>query len=87
MIVGKEEALMKVEYRVCAAWGEAPGQVEEALNSKLKCLGEEGWRFLETIYAPNSLPLLLFKKRTPSNARSGGDKTAGVPQGKAPKQK
>jgi hypothetical protein len=43
--------------------------------------------FLETIYAPNSLPLLLFKKRTQLNVRSGGENTAGVRQGKASKQK
>lgn len=79
--------MAKIEYRVCAAWGEAPGQVEEALNSKLKGLAEEGWRFLETIYASNSLQLLLFKKRTVVNVRFGGEKTVGVPQGKAPKQK
>jgi hypothetical protein len=68
----------KLEYRVCVVRRDAPGQLEEELNSKLKGLGEEGWRFVETIYAQNSLPVLLFKKQT---------KTATFPQGKPSKQK
>lgn len=77
----------KVEYRACAVWGDAPGQVEETLNSNLKRLGEEGWRFVETIYGHNSLPLLLFKRRIKLNVKSRGETTAGAPQGKVPKQK
>ena len=53
----------KLEYRVCAARGDTPVQIEQELNSNLKSLSEEGWRFVETIYGHNSLPLLLFKKQ------------------------
>jgi len=52
----------KWEYRVCAVRGGEAGWVEEQLNSTLKQLSEEGWRFVETIYAQQSQPLLLFKK-------------------------
>jgi|HubBroStandDraft_6_1064221.scaffolds.fasta_scaffold4427938_1 hypothetical protein len=77
----------KIEYRACAVWGDPPGQMEETLNSNLKRLGEEGWRFVETIYGHNSLPLLLFKKRTKRNVKCGDEKAPDVPQGKVSKQK
>ena len=48
--------------------GEA-GQVEEQLNATLKKLSEEGWRFVETIYAQHSLPVLLFKKQAKANGK------------------
>jgi hypothetical protein len=50
--------MAKWDYRVCAVRGDNP---EEQLNASLKTLGEEGWRFVETIYAQHT-PLLLFKK-------------------------
>lgn len=54
--------MAKWEYRVCAVEGDSPVQLEERLNSALKGFGDEGWRFVETIYAPHNHPLLLFKK-------------------------
>jgi hypothetical protein len=77
----------KLEYRVCAVRGDTPVQIEQELNSNLRDLSEEGWRFVETIYGHNSLPLLLFKKQTKLSVKFGGEKTAGVSQGKGSKQK
>lgn len=65
--------MAKWEYRVCAVQGDGPAQVEERLNANLKSLGDEGWRFVETIYAHNH-PLLLFKKQSKLNVRLGHDK-------------
>ena len=79
--------MRKLEYRVCAVRGDAPDHVEEELNSSLKNLSEEGWRFVETIYARNSLPLLLFKKQTKLDVKFGSEKAAGTSQGKPSKQK
>ncbi len=67
--------MAKWEYRVCAVHGDGPAQVEERLNTELKTLGEEGWRFIETVYAPHNLPLLLFKKPAKLNVRLGQAKT------------
>ena len=78
--------MAKLEYHVCAVRGDAPDHVEEELNSTLKSLSEEGWRFVETIYARNSLPLLLFRKQK-MNAKAGSEKAAGTSQGKPSKQK
>lgn len=63
--------MAKWEYRVCAVHGEGSTQVEERTNANLKTLGDEGWRFVETIYAPHNLPLLLFKKPAKLNVRLG----------------
>ncbi len=60
----------KWEYKVCAVRGGEAAHVEEQLNSVLKAVGEEGWRFVETIYAHN-LPLLLFKKQAKLNVKFG----------------
>ena len=66
--------MAKMEYRVCAIKGDAPGNVEEHLNTALKTMGDEGWRFVETIYAQHSLPLLLFKKPAKATGRSASEK-------------
>jgi len=76
-----------LEYRVCAVRGDTPDQVEEELNSRLKSLGEEGWRFVETIYSRGSLPLLLFKKQSKLNVKFGNEKTADSSRGKPSKEK
>jgi hypothetical protein len=67
----KEQSMAKWEYRVCAVQGDGPAQVEDRLNANLKTLGEEGWRFVETIYAPHNHPLLLFKKAARLNVKLG----------------
>lgn len=67
--------MAKWEYRVCAVQGDGPAQVEQRLNAELKTLGEEGWRFVETIYAPHNHPLLLFKKPARLNVRLGQTKS------------
>ena len=54
--------MAKWEYRVCAVRGGDAGSVEEQLNSTLKTYSDEGWRFVETIYAQHGQALLLFKK-------------------------
>ena len=66
--------MAKWDYRVCAVKGDAPGNVEEQLNAALKTIGDEGWRFVETIYAQHSLPLLLFKKQAKTGGRTGSEK-------------
>lgn len=66
--------MAKAEYRVTAVRGGDPAQMEEQLNSNLKTLSEEGWRFVETIYAQNT-PLLLFKKQSKLGVKFG-DKRA-----------
>jgi hypothetical protein len=66
--------MAKWEYRVCAVEPGASGQVEEHVNAKLKSLGEDGWRFVETFYAQHSLPLLLFK-RQPKATKAVGYKS------------
>lgn len=66
--------MAKWEYRVCAVKDDAPGHVEDHLNAALKTFGEEGWRFVETIYAQRSLPLLLFKKQGKVSGRSVSEK-------------
>ena len=78
--------MARFEYRVCAVRGDTPDHVEEELNSSLRRLGEEGWRFVETIYARNGLPLLLFKKQVKLDVKLGGEKAASTSQGKS-KQK
>ena len=77
----------KLEYRVCAVRGESPERVAEDLNANLKSLSEEGWRFVETIYAQNSLPLLLFKKQTKLNVTFGEEKSPASSPRKTAKQK
>ena len=77
----------KLEYCVCAVRSDAPDQIEGELNSSLKTLSAEGWRFVETIYARNSVPLLLFKRQTKLNVKFGNEKPAGTPQAKQAKQK
>jgi hypothetical protein len=62
--------MAKWDYRVCAVRGNEPGQIEEQLNGTLKVLGDEGWRFVETIYAQN-VPLLLFRKQAKLNVKFG----------------
>lgn len=69
--------MAKWEYRVCAVHAEAPQQVEETLNAALKRLGEEGWRFVETIYAQHNLPLLLFKKQGKVGVKLGSKEPGG----------
>ena len=74
--------MAKLEYRVCVVRGDAPGPVEDDLNSKLKTLSEEGWRFVETIYAQNSVPLLLFKKQAKAKVKLKREKPASGSEGK-----
>ncbi len=69
--------MAKWEYRVCAIRNDGPAQVEEQVNVQLKSLGDDGWRFVETIYAQNQLPLLLFKKQGKLNVKFGSDKSTG----------
>jgi hypothetical protein len=64
----------KWEYRVCAVQGDGPAQLEERLNAELKALSDEGWRFVEIIYAPHNHPLLLFKKPAKLNVGLGSKK-------------
>lgn len=75
--------MAKFEYRVCAVRGDAPDHVEEQLNSSLRRLSEEGWRFVETIYAHNGLPLLLFKKQAKLDVKLGSEKAVSTSQGKS----
>ena len=79
--------MAKVEYRVCAVRGDSPERVADELNATLKNLSDEGWRFVETIYAQNSLPLLLFKKQTKLNVSFGEEQPAAAPARKTAKQK
>lgn len=65
--------MAKWQYHACVVRGEGPDQVEEQLNSNLKQLGEQGWRFIETFYAHNGLPVLLFKKPSKLNVKLGED--------------
>jgi hypothetical protein len=62
--------MAKWEYRVCAVRGGEAGQVEEQLNAALKKFSDDGWRFVETFYAQNSLPVLLFRKPGKSTGKS-----------------
>jgi hypothetical protein len=75
LLFAKEAFMARWEYRVCAVGADSPAQVEEQLNSRLKVLSDEGWRFVETIYA-HSLPLLLFRKPAKLNVKFGNDKQA-----------
>jgi len=73
-----ENSMARMEYRVGAIRGDGPGQMEDELNSSLKKLSEEGWRFVETIYAQNSAPLLLVKKPVKTGVSGEDEKPAGA---------
>lgn len=67
--------MAKWEYRVCAIEPGSPQEIEQQTNSRLKTFGEEGWRFVETIYAQHSQALLLFKKAVRAGVKFGSEKS------------